>query len=824
MLCLLCAVAGAAELDPARIDATAAELLAVGDRAMGTPGAEQAAALIERRLSEAGLAPMRVRTTIAIARPVGDACRLEVGGQSIPLSAHRSARGSTGGTAGAQVSGPLLFAGQGEDAEFRGKTVEGTIVVLDGDSDDGWTRAAELGAAAVVFSGTDAMDRRRVHRQSVDVSLEFPRFVGDLDRAFDGQVATLHGDLAWTPATAWSVIARIAGTGKHSEAVVMAAAYESPSTIVGRCPGALRAWNAAALLELARSFAAEPPQRDVLVVFHGGRGEMARGLRHLIAGLCLDQAAGVYDPQGQLATLSAELELRLWRDQRAGEALQRFVASHGDSQDALRRLIVDGLGTPPANAGDPATEIEVISARADGFLSLEAGQRADRMQSPLERDRVAASRLPEAERDAARAARAPREAEYTRYRTIQGKLSYGKPLIGEEGGLLFEFATTAASNVGRHLAVLSNQRDDLASLIAARAAFAGATPIHLICLDLSDGNDRYSSLSTGPLVNWANDLGWLHSGLAKLVNDLNRDGDVARIAFETAVYDVQDEAAAWFQEGYVAEAGICGLYIPAATLATVCDARLKHASPMDTAAALDAGNLRTQATGLRRFLAAYVDAGFLEDRKSRGLTSKAPRLEIEVRSLGTKTGRRGYPYPLSFIGTTRDSPDAGDMMMHESHWGDAFGVVRVPFVPEMHNALGQGLPIYSYGYRPDGGIAAALASGGSMKASENLSFTSQWKANDALALLFEGEQSRLYGIFDPRLLVPLAAVSPLSATRDSAPNFTHVETSYEHALSAIWTEPGMRLRITATQGKIGNRLVLTGGATAQRAKGEQGDP
>lgn len=816
--CLVVATTMAAEtLDEARIAADAARLIAIPDRGMGSPGADEAVHFIADELKSAGLTPVMVRTTVAVA--VDSGSTLTVDGATISLIPHRPNRAATSSTGGVPLTGTLMFLGQGRSADLAGKNLTGAIAVLDGTSGTAWTTVAELGAQAVIFRNISSIDRLQLTQQSAPISLSLPRFVADLDPALDGKTATLTSIVRWEPRTAWSVCARIAGTGSHAEAVLLATGYESPDDLRGHSPGATRAWNAAVQLELARSLAAAPVTRDVVVIFAGARAELLRGLRHLTASLTLDRDTDGFTAGGQLIELSNAATLQYWRECAMRDGMAKAVKEQSVSLTRLKDLAVAAMGPAPVAVADSEVQAGFTRQRVEDFIGLQAGTRADELLGPLNSQREAIAPRLRGSMSADELARRKAhitadDTVYQRYLTIQRKLAYAKELDSDEDTLVAELTTAALPNLERHLTIVAASRDDYASLVAARAVLGGAAPIHLIGLDLSDGAERFSSTTRGPLVEWEEELGWLHSGLVKLVADLNQQASGEPIAFERAARDAQDETDAWFGP-HIHEAGCTGLFLPAASLSTVNDARLKVGSPADTAEAFASARFLRQVRGLRRFLAAYIDAGFIANRKAKGLVSKYPKIEVEVRSIGTKTGKRGYPYALVFTMRQPTAP-VGDVGWIESAWGDTFGICNVPFLAQQNPATGGGLPYAAYGFDANGGIIAVLADGGQQRGASGYKFENG-QITDQLPLVFDCTASRLFGIFDPRLLSPLTSVNPLSATRDSLPNFAHVEISSDLAAAAIFTERDVRLRVTATQGQVGNRLVITGQAANLRA-------
>ena len=110
--------------------------------------------------------------------------------------------------------------------------------------------------------------------------MEFPRFVGAIDKSLEGQTAQITSKVTYETAQAQTVVARLKGSaetpsGDRRETVVFTSGYESEGSIRGLSHGATRAWNAGLLLNLAEQFNAQPMQRDLLVVFHGARNEFS---------------------------------------------------------------------------------------------------------------------------------------------------------------------------------------------------------------------------------------------------------------------------------------------------------------------------------------------------------------------------------------------------------------------------------------------------------------------------------------------------------------------------------------------------------------------
>jgi aminopeptidase YwaD len=100
---------------------TVAELVAVGDRFVGSDGDREAAELVRRRFRELGLElEEREFTTLGYSH---SRCELRLGGRALDaIPPYFSPAGS--------VRGQLAFVGGGEEADYEGRDVEGKLVVI----------------------------------------------------------------------------------------------------------------------------------------------------------------------------------------------------------------------------------------------------------------------------------------------------------------------------------------------------------------------------------------------------------------------------------------------------------------------------------------------------------------------------------------------------------------------------------------------------------------------------------------------------------------------------------------------------------------------
>ncbi len=178
------------------------------------------------------------------------------------------------------IDGPLIYAGGGDLRAFRGKQVEGSIVLLDFNCGTQWLNAARLGAKAILFVAPTHTMRGEAEAKFIGIPVAIPRFL--VSRADAGVLQssaltipnfTVHvaSDNPWQVSRAANIIGKIPGTDPvlGRQVVVVESYYDSMSVVPTQAPGAEAACGIASLLEVARAFKANPPKRTVWFVAGG---------------------------------------------------------------------------------------------------------------------------------------------------------------------------------------------------------------------------------------------------------------------------------------------------------------------------------------------------------------------------------------------------------------------------------------------------------------------------------------------------------------------------------------------------------------------------
>ena len=273
-------------------------LTASPHRLAGSAEAEAAVQHIEDRLQEMG-----ITDRYAFDTPVWQLrvlrCQLTVGQATVDLLPLRPNLTVPPATAPEGLSGPVLYVGKGEAADYGDRSAGGAIVVLDYDCLDNWHRAFALGAKAVIFIGSPTATSAHPKHLGIPANLVRiyapPEALAKLDLRKDYPAGTVVSHLRWEQATARSVLAFLPGTDPifdperaKPEVLVLSADVDTFGQVPHATPGARGAANVAILLQTAAHFKQHPPRRDVLLAFLNGQACAYKGARYFYSGLAMD--------------------------------------------------------------------------------------------------------------------------------------------------------------------------------------------------------------------------------------------------------------------------------------------------------------------------------------------------------------------------------------------------------------------------------------------------------------------------------------------------------------------------------------------------------
>ena len=626
----LCAGIAAAETRPAAtrpatnddggrsFEADLAALTASPHRLSGTKPARQAADYIRKRLRGMGLEPLEM--SFPTWQTEVERCELVVDGKSVPLLPARPNVTIPPVTPEGGLTGPLLYAGSGELEAYGEREVEGAIVALDYDCGDEWLRAFALGAKAVIFlaDGTVPPDPKHVPAPANLVRLYAPaEALAELDLRRDRERATVHSKVTWRRTTGRNVVARVPGSDPSfapgrvvDEAFVLAANYDSFGEVPRRSPAARSAANVAGLLQTAERFAANPPKRDTILLFHDTKARYHAGMRRFYDALLMpdeidsrlrDQHATEYAERGVMRRLvepGAEPPLKVKQTVRRGaiDTLKQEV-------DMIRRRIKEKRKAVNIAAGeatgDRKEELEARSERIDRNLYDWAT-----IRRLLDRQSVAEAptTVLESLREAAEAWR---------------KEARDDPTVespDEKHARLLE----KLDRLGRQAAKIFRDRREELELQkrmdrerrALRQRFGGQYIAMHLDYNLSDGGSRWGPVVRGSLqdaIGGAATGGDAPGYYTRLLQAFQRAASDVPPAMRPAPAPLEDpQAGARFAPGRFAASGmVAGSYqIHNVSLMTGYDARPREGHPADTRAKLATPVVKRQAAAVTETLRA----------------------------------------------------------------------------------------------------------------------------------------------------------------------------------------------------------------------------
>ena len=276
----------AAVVDSLRIRKTITDLVSFGSRVAGYPGATEAAYYLADRMREIGLEDVEMEEFVSSV-PLDEGGELTIldattlASRSIPLYALWPNLVRTSTTPPGGITGKLHYIGNGEWEDFNGIDPAGAVFLMDFNSGVNWQRAALLGGSAVIFAEPDHTTRVDGEEKHLQVPLDFPRFwmkkgsarpLIEYLEAHGAINVRARGRMTWKRLPAYNVFGRITGTHPvlKEEVIVLESYYDSISSVPAVSPGANQASGVAALLEMARYFAAHPPARTVLILATSG--------------------------------------------------------------------------------------------------------------------------------------------------------------------------------------------------------------------------------------------------------------------------------------------------------------------------------------------------------------------------------------------------------------------------------------------------------------------------------------------------------------------------------------------------------------------------
>jgi hypothetical protein len=788
--------AGAALAETVRI------LAAFGDRSTGAPGNEKAAAFIREELERLEIGEVQSQPFAVPVIRCGDSV-LSIPSRRISVPLHPIAGNAVSPQAIAApgLTGPLVYVGSGELARLNGKRVEGAVLLMELDSSRNWLHAADLGARAVIY-----VDRGRSPRflfeDKFELSpIQFPRFwmpaeglhrvFGDVASAPAGLVADevqLRSEAQWQNVIAENIYCFVAGSSaeRRKEVLLVEAFYDSTAHVAGDSPGADEALGAATLLELARFFKKNPPERTVLLAATSGHAQSQAGLREFVWSLST-RSKDLRDAKNELRRLVKKTRLTVralkeFRLDEAGPTSQAPVADADAAEDAAAE---------PGGGDDPAA---LLKAALEDRLKTDADGVSRRLMQ---------LRLAERDRDVARIQALTSERQVLR--RLSWRATY-EGLSSEERRLLLKAAVQARKDQESVLADARSQLRLVDSAGTLRSALQDFEVAASVSLHLSSHGDGFGAFNFGwlyplrPRINRVPAYAALEQAL--------REGApvVAQASGLTGLFKdtLRPSRLRSWQSYFVDQPALGGEVAALAgyhgiTLATTGDARAAWGTPEDVPERVDIGYATKQSAGV---------CGLI------GHLSRAPKLREEDaprNGFSTVSGRAKF---LRHGELFADKPAPGTVLLCYQGLSrfitmvDTQGRFSLKGVADKTHSFHK-VVIESYRFdertgQPLWTIDKKLTGKDAYRVKMNRRFM------ETDLVMFAGDGITLFNLLEPRTFRHLTKADVLDGRREAEPLhwFMSRLDTWSSIITTVFLEPGTPLKMSLSDTVLRRKLVL----------------
>ncbi len=190
------------------------------------------------------------------------------------------------------LEGPLVYVRGDSLSDFDGKTLEGSIVLMEFNSGSNWLYCLDFGAKAVIFIEPSDSSCAESLQKFVDAPVYFPKLyvksdegerLRNLVQGSQSEVRVkINSRMEWRTVEAQNVIATLNGTGNAGDVVVVTSHYDSWSVVPAISYGASDAAGVSWLIELARYLSVNKPVRSVWFVAFSAHWQAMAGEREFV--------------------------------------------------------------------------------------------------------------------------------------------------------------------------------------------------------------------------------------------------------------------------------------------------------------------------------------------------------------------------------------------------------------------------------------------------------------------------------------------------------------------------------------------------------------
>ena len=728
------------------------------------------------------------------------------------------------------IRGKVVYMKDAAPHEIRPASMKGQIAAIDASAGHRWTQVAYFGAAAILILGDEKTTNADLRPHELSVPVNMPRFYvppGALaDQIRAGKLteveATLKASADWTNVTATNIYAYIrpaspAPPGWSRSAPPAAVTFSVPLEASGLVPdlavGAGQAVQTASGLALARELVKQPVNRPVLIVFTGSDSIAQSGTRNAFMALADSPA------KWRLKLDALAIEEKAVNDQIARLLdVQKSPATLGSREtdrplvDRIRKLI--------------ETDATLQQEALFKYRVLPVAQRTDAIRArvaELEDNQIRLSSVRYAFEQKPSDLELPENRDLAQYYLQRIMVR----LAGDE--------TTSGlkQNQSDRRATLQRRIDLygwLAGLLGRNANPEGRANNSrlievLIAIDLSDAGVRVGPMFFGNALRSSNisQIQEFNDWFSKQqAAEQNAPGTWLQSV--AGVLDLEPFGAArppvsWLGGPLTIGSELGPAWgVPAFSMITLDDARLRRDTPNDTLAQLPNGRLRDvvlpqlQAVSVMSRLA-MNDASFVGQVELKWDTN-----ELSGQAVSLAAGRPVPDLPREgFFATYSHVNNGNGKIPSLKNWPPSVGLRRTELIPT--DAEGrfhiEGIPrtgdffnwaVQVYRFAPETGAITGTTDFGK-GGSEIKWFADIRQTNSNVrSVVFDCAEFSLFGLYDPRFLQTLGEVVPLDARRNAEPQKFNFQ--IREAMMAGFVEPSLQSLLLFRYGRVGNRLML----------------
>ncbi len=729
------------------------------------------------------------------------------------------------------ITGKLVYCGNGRVEEIPPRDINGNIAVIEASAGAQWQQVAAFGARAILVLGNDQTSHVDLRSHDVLLPVNLPRFYV-ADRKLAQQLreekisqATLTSLGNWQSCTASNYYVLVRASKEISApnpADVLSIPYDSGGLVPDLAYSASQAAQTAAGLALLRDIAAHPVSRPVLFCFNGAESIQMLGNRQFLMTFADDPAAW-----GKEAVSLRDQEQAAGRDyQRLVSARQNMASLNPTGDRGALEWVVDIIEMEIVSAQDRLFRLRQLPREAFGAREKQQVEDVLRQQALLNRLRSAFTRHVADLRN-------------PEISGIAGQyMDKAIARIGGEnaqGGLLASYQARVK---------ILEERIELNKWLAERTGslrkeYDGPRPRLVemtLSLDLSDSGVRFGPMYRGEFrqggnVSHIQDYrDWFNRLRDKAGKQDAADGmnwfEGIRNILDTESFSGTESPASWAAGPLPIGTEMCMYWgVPAFSLVTLDDLRLRRDTPEDTLAQLNTPVIIRQLEAVMVLVRhAWDDPSFKGPRDLRSTHSSISGQVVSPSpwSPVPNLPREGFVGMWSLVTSPRrvpilrPVPYAMGVRRAEMVNTDEIGQWRIEGLPYVTNdKFGRMVNVQLYGIVPDTGVIEAASDLGRQSASMAQTYDIGTENDTMHNLVFNCREVSLFGLSDPRFMQDLGEVVPLDARRNAEPQRYNVGVSRQ--MMAGFFERDTRLYLLFRYGRIGNRLVLinTGGSAGQ---------